>query len=173
MQVVSISCGYGHCIFLTNDNRVWVTGNNHFGQKGMNDRTKTGNYPVPESPILDEKYKIKSVHAGYAHNVLVTRDGEAIGYGHNMDRQLDDSGQDIHLPIVLHDVMKFGKVIDCSCGQYSAVFLLQNRNAVIRGKIGTKTYSVATLFEISLPIISLSVGEHALFAITSKSILQN
>jgi hypothetical protein len=170
MSVVDISCGFGHNMFLTNDGQVWVSGSNSLGQKGRNDPHNTGNYSTPENPAQEllKNYRVKSIHAGYAHNVVLTTTGEAIGWGNNHSFQINDLGLYVYGPVLMDGITTFGSILECTCSQYCSVFLTISSNVVIRGTLGQKKYSTASLLKFSEPIITISAGENSLFALTSK-----
>jgi alpha-tubulin suppressor-like RCC1 family protein len=97
------------------------------GQFGLNDRTMTGNISTPKNPLIKSNLIIKSVHAGYAHNVIITDTGIPYGFGHNREAQLVDSNNaDVHIPTLMASCINNGPIVDCSCGQYSVALLTGN-----------------------------------------------
>jgi alpha-tubulin suppressor-like RCC1 family protein len=166
--VVDMSCGYGHCTFLTSDNKVWVTGNNGYGQLGNGDKQFSGNTNIAMNPIIDPSLVIESVHCGYAHNVIITDDGRPYGFGNNRESQITEhESDDVYFPTLMASCMRNGRIIDCSCGQYSVAFLTDQGSVIMRGRLGQNKFFEPTVVKFDAPAIAFAIGEHDLFSITN------
>ncbi len=86
-DIVAVSAGGRHSLFLKRDGTVWGCGNNAEGQLG--DGTNTGKLtPVPMGSLVD----ICAVYAGGNSSFVLRSDGIAFSCGGNWRGQLGDGG---------------------------------------------------------------------------------
>ncbi|KAG2392434.1 hypothetical protein C9374_012686 [Naegleria lovaniensis] len=71
-KIVSIACGWNHSIFLTSDNKAYVSGRNKHGMLGTGDFTDRNKPTLIEIPHEE----ITEIHAGRANSVFQTSKGQ-------------------------------------------------------------------------------------------------
>ncbi len=160
-NVSGIGPGFGHTMFLSN-NTIFVCGSNSRGQFGNGSRDSTRN-----TPIVDSKYTVKSIHAGYAHNIVIMTDGTVLGFGDNAQNQLHGNSDAAMLaPIQVTQAMNQGPIIDCCCGQESSVFLTSAGKMIVLGLLHDLPSNKNTHVGEIGAVASISVGRQVLFALT-------
>lgn len=85
-QIQQIVTGGYHSIVLTSDNRLWVCGNNGFGQLGLNDRQDRFTFSEVEWP--EDRSRIRQVIAGHDYTIVLTQDNQLWVCGDNNVGQL-------------------------------------------------------------------------------------
>lgn len=67
-----VSCGECHCVAATRNGQVYTWGNNKYGQLGIEPKGRASIIvPTPIKLSLGN-IKVKEVHSGWAHNVILT-----------------------------------------------------------------------------------------------------
>ncbi len=84
-KIVSIACGAGHSLVLTDVGHVYSWGYNIYGQLGIGNIT---NQNTPQKILLNNNQIIKSICCGYAHSLLLTTDGDIYAFGWNSCGQI-------------------------------------------------------------------------------------
>lgn len=92
-NVVSISAGDDHSLFLRRDGTVWATGRNYYGQLGIGvmglaDRNVAVQVMKADSTPLTD---VVAIAAGGEHSLFLRRDGTVWAVGYNLWGQLGDS----------------------------------------------------------------------------------
>ena len=102
-----ISCGFGYTLIIKNDDTVWATGNNQYGELGTGpDLTGNQNvfYPVKGPNNIGRLRDFKDVCAGWKHSIAVKNDGSVWAWGHNSVGQLGDNTKtSSNLPVRVKD----------------------------------------------------------------------
>ena len=88
-----IECGQDHAICLTNDDNIYVFGDNNYGQCGViNGNSLSRNDKLIHLPvILGIKDKIKNINVGLNCSILKNTDNDFIVFGDNNGGQLFES----------------------------------------------------------------------------------
>lgn len=105
-NIEKIACGFGQCLALDADGRVWSWGRNSNGQVG--DGTKKG----VKEPIMLDMENIVDISCGGKFNMAMAADGTVWGWGDNEYGQLGDG-------LKLKDVVKPTKL--AVSGMYTKV----------------------------------------------------
>lgn len=95
-NIIDISCGQHHCIALSDVGKIFVWGDNRFGQLGLDSTVQPVVYEPQElslSALTGVKGDPSSVYAGWTHSVLLTDKGEVINWGRNTYGQLSNNGR--------------------------------------------------------------------------------
>ena len=82
-NIVQVSVGFEHYLFLSVDGRVYGFGNNFYGVLGL---PEFKNYTEPQ--LIPGLVNIKQVSAGHDHTLCLSFDGKVYGLGNNSDGQL-------------------------------------------------------------------------------------
>lgn len=72
---MQVSCGQNHSLALSNTGKIFVWGDNKFGQLGLDPTVQRFVYKPQELPlsnVQDMKGNPSSIYAGWTHSVLVT-----------------------------------------------------------------------------------------------------
>ncbi|XP_054160492.1 RCC1 and BTB domain-containing protein 2-like [Oppia nitens] len=111
-MLANIYYGFGHCIGLTSNGRLYGWGNNEFGQLGI------GSFEHTSRPQLIEEFVCKTVVAvscGNSHTLALTTDGLVFAFGRNCYGQIGNSSQQ-HQSIPTRVFIK-DKIISISSGK--------------------------------------------------------
>lgn len=93
-NIVSVSCGQHHTLALSHNGKVFVWGDNKFGQLGL-DATVQPVLRVPQELCLSGIQGCPtSVNAGWTHSVLRTDKGELMSWGRNTYGQLGNNSRE-------------------------------------------------------------------------------
>lgn len=150
-NIEKIACGFGQCLALDADGRVWSWGRNSNGQVG--DGTKKG----VKEPIMLDMENIVDINCGGKFNMAMAADGTVWGWGDNEYGQLGDG-------LKLKDVVKptklavSGMYTKVACGGDVGFGIDENGKLWAWGRndywqLGTKSVSkyTKTPVEVSLP----------------------
>jgi alpha-tubulin suppressor-like RCC1 family protein len=88
-EIVSVAAGADHNLALDEGGGVWVWGRNNYGQLGKGTRTKADG--TPSELNLGVGVFAESVAAGFSHSLILTTDGEVLGFGRNNSGQTGQS----------------------------------------------------------------------------------
>lgn len=83
IDIVDISCGASHTVYLKNDGTAYAAGSNSKGQLGLGHFNPT-NAPVKIASLTG----VKEIQCGYEHSLILTGDGTAYTCGGNTCLQL-------------------------------------------------------------------------------------
>ena len=84
-KIVSVAAGADHNLAVDENGGVWVWGRNNYGQLGKGTRTKAEG--TPSELNLGVGVLAESVAAGFSHSLILTTDGEVLGFGRNNSGQ--------------------------------------------------------------------------------------
>jgi alpha-tubulin suppressor-like RCC1 family protein len=84
-NITAVATGRLHSLVLSNDGRVYATGNNDYGQLGLGNNY--GRIAFTEVTDLKDK-NITAVAAGYSHSFAISNDGKIYATGNNDVGQL-------------------------------------------------------------------------------------
>lgn len=93
MEVVAISAGYNHSLFITSDGSLWGMGRNHVGQLG--DSTVTEQ--ATATPVLLAE-NVSSIVAGDNYSLFIDEDNSLYGMGSASGGKLGIGGSDQNPP---------------------------------------------------------------------------
>ena len=113
-----IAAGCNNTFYIDNDNALWATGFNYYGELGLGNTTNSpGFVKVPGAGIGD----VKSVAAGSRHTVILKNDGSVWVSGYNFNGQLGlgDEG-DVSSFTLVKDIDSAAAV---AAGNYHTVIL--------------------------------------------------
>ena len=86
-EIMQISCGFSHSLFLTSDQDVISCGNNYHGQCGF-DPDECVQTSTPFKVAAFDGIGVSQVSAGFQHSLFLTADGEVFSSGSNSEMQL-------------------------------------------------------------------------------------
>eukprot|EP01084_Bolivina_argentea_P015373 28761_1 len=118
-DIVSISAGYYHYLFLASNGAIWSNGNNLYGQLGVStDESNGTDTPQRIEYFSNNKIKITNIVCGANHNLAIDDNYNVYSWGNNFDGQCGDSTRsDVATP----KLMRFFKdcdVVRIVCGAY-------------------------------------------------------
>jgi alpha-tubulin suppressor-like RCC1 family protein len=131
-NIVAVSAGGLHSLFLAADSTVWAVGYNGYGQLGD---------PATYGQIVRRVVKVKgpdgtsplrgviAIAAGSRHSLFLTKDGRVWATGRNDEGQLGDGttqNRRIVVPVVKADGSPFDSVIAIAAGHEHSLFLRQD-----------------------------------------------
>jgi alpha-tubulin suppressor-like RCC1 family protein len=94
LGINQISCGCDHSLILKNDNTLWGTGYNYYGQLGLGHTDNQYTFvqileqDTPDKLLRRPVDNIKSVSCGYYHTFILKNDNTLWGTGKNKEGQL-------------------------------------------------------------------------------------
>ncbi|AEC02601.1 fimbrillin family protein [Parasphaerochaeta coccoides] len=92
-DVKAVSAGYNHTLILKKDGTLWATGYNYYGQLGDGTSGTVNNKSTPvqvwaSTDGLVKMTDVAAVSAGYAHTLILKKDGTLWATGYNLHGQL-------------------------------------------------------------------------------------
>jgi alpha-tubulin suppressor-like RCC1 family protein len=84
-KIVSVAAGADHNLAVDENGGVWVWGRNNYGQLGKGNRSVAERNPSKLN--LGDGVFAESVAAGFSHSLILTTDGEVLGFGRNNSGQ--------------------------------------------------------------------------------------
>eukprot|EP01091_Cochliopodium_minus_P001313 TRINITY_DN11173_c0_g1_i1.p1 TRINITY_DN11173_c0_g1~~TRINITY_DN11173_c0_g1_i1.p1 ORF type:complete len:270 (-),score=44.64 TRINITY_DN11173_c0_g1_i1:29-718(-) len=127
--IISYSCGFGHCVFLSKKGEIYVMGGNTHGQLGLNLTNKMG---INEPNLLMIDSNAISVCCGYSHSVILTRDEKGTvlkTFGTNANGQLGVDGNEKKINTI--DSVRDIKSVHC--GAHTTILLTYSGNVYASG----------------------------------------
>jgi RCC1 and BTB domain-containing protein len=108
-KIVSIACGVGHSLVLTDVGHVYSWGHNGFGQLGIGNTTHQN---TPQKIVLNNNQIIKSICCGRDHSLLLTTDGDIYAFGWNSFGQIgNENNTNQSNPVKITVSQKFNEII--------------------------------------------------------------
>ncbi|KAK3248485.1 hypothetical protein CYMTET_42042 [Cymbomonas tetramitiformis] len=122
--VVSMSAGYQHILFLTNNNRSYSYGSNDYGGLGVASNTDASEYAYLVD--LPDDQPVVRVSAGYEHSLFLLANGSVYASGRSFDANLgynalclgSDGGNIVYVPKIIPDMID---VVDIRAGLHHTV----------------------------------------------------
>jgi len=115
-NIIQVSAGYSHSLFLKNDGTVYACGYNLRGELG-NGTTTTSLYAI----LITSLTNIIQFSAGYYHSLFVKNDGTVLSCGLNNYGQLGDNTTNPRsVPV---NVIDLTNIIQVSAGFSQSIFL--------------------------------------------------
>jgi alpha-tubulin suppressor-like RCC1 family protein len=84
-RIVSVAAGADHNLAVDEGGGVWVWGRNNYGQLGKGSRSLAERTPLELN--LGVGVFAESAAAGFSHSLILTTDGEVLGFGRNNSGQ--------------------------------------------------------------------------------------
>ncbi len=81
-EIADIASGYNHTLLLDSSGKVWVAGDNSFGQLGIPDLTSS------TTPVQLDLEHVTDIACGAYHSIVVCEDGSVYTFGNNSSGQL-------------------------------------------------------------------------------------
>ncbi len=92
MATWQIAPGRDHTLFLSPDGKLYVTGNNAYGQTGL---SQSVNVPTYLSS------GVRAIVSGAIHSLFMKNDGSVWGMGYNYNGELGISNPNINMPVLI------------------------------------------------------------------------
>lgn len=133
--IQDVSMGEDHSSIITSEGRLFMWGNNEFGQLGNGDTVDSNNpIEIENSEFsLNQGEVIQSVSLGKEHSSALTSEGRLFMWGSNESKQLGIVTAFVHMIIPIEITSRFnleeGEVITSVImrGRYSSAFTSQGR----------------------------------------------
>jgi len=131
-NIVAVSAGGRHSLFLAADSTVWAVGNNYNGQLGdpaTNNQSVRRVVKVKGPDGTSPLRGVIAIAAGSWHSLFLTKDGRVWATGRNDEGQLGDGttqNRRIVVPVVKADGSPFDSVIAIAAGDEHSLFLRQD-----------------------------------------------
>jgi alpha-tubulin suppressor-like RCC1 family protein len=128
-NIVAVSAGGEHSLFLAADSTVWAVGYNYFGQLGdpaTNNQYVRRVVKVKGPDGINPLRGVIAIAAGNWHSLFLTKDGRVWATGRNNEGQLGDGttqNRSIVVPVVKADGSPFDSVIAIAAGHQHSLFL--------------------------------------------------
>ena len=126
INILSISLGGNHSIFLSECGRMYGYGSNIYGQLGLGKKRK-----IEKSMRLLMK-NIKLVETGNNHTLVYTKNKDLIGFGNNTNGELgmEEKIKYVHSP---RFIKKINHIKQICCGENHSLILLENNQIFVCG----------------------------------------
>ena len=119
-NIISFKCGYGHCLYLDNQGKVYSIGNNSNGELGLGHCQDTNE--ISEIPNIP---KIKKISAMRVHNLLLDEENNVWMFGSSNGNSLSNVA--VSTPVKLENLPE---IIDISGGPSSCSWLKDTNDGV-------------------------------------------
>ncbi|XP_050536005.1 probable E3 ubiquitin-protein ligase HERC4 isoform X1 [Daktulosphaira vitifoliae] len=144
--IVQISCGYRHCLALTNHGELYSWGSNEFGQLGLGSNITSINVSKPTLIKSLIGLPISFITCGGYHSFVISKSGAVYGWGKNTFGQLGLNNEiNMSVPVQLKTLRSI-KVKYIAAGEDFSVFLTQDGGvftcgAGMYGQLGHGSFS--------------------------------
>jgi alpha-tubulin suppressor-like RCC1 family protein len=184
-KIVLISAGIDHSLALDSNGKIWATGDNTFGQLGLDDTNDPNSFQPVTIPNLPSSAKIVSIAAGYYHSFALDSNGKLWATGDNWGGQLglgDTNDRNLFQPVTIPNLPSSAKIVSISAGMgYYSLALDSNGKLWATGDnwggpLGLGDTNDRNLFQpVTIPnlpssakIVSISAGNHHSLALDSN-----
>jgi len=152
-ELVNISCGFRHTLFLSKLGKVYGAGYNEYGQLGFNDNYE-GNYEIT---LLDQLNGIESIDCCMNSSYCLDKDGILHTFGGNIFGQLGINDKSIRYTYNIHR-LKHLPIIRFQSGAFHVGCLTKNHKIYTfgdnaEGQCGDESYKTMNPYNISIPNI--------------------
>jgi alpha-tubulin suppressor-like RCC1 family protein len=166
ISIVAISCGDHHTGAIAVDGRLFMWGNNLFGQMGLTEEEKMSLKKNPDLPIWTmRKYHLKSISCGDYHTGVITDNGKLFLYGNNDNQQLGLVGEATYLPT---EIKSKDPIIEVACGRACTAYINNKNDLFLAGFIGYRRYTRFTQYPLIDHAFKVSCGSEYLGVIVGK-----
>ncbi|KAL9646674.1 hypothetical protein ABK040_001097 [Willaertia magna] len=121
-------------LVLTNKNRIFVVGENTWGQLGCKFEQLKKSVPI-ENKVLDDKGQsldVLKIACGEEHSIILTRDNKVYSCGGNSYGQLGI--KQIDFVNKFTNILLLDEIINVTCGEYHTMFISKNRDIYAAGR---------------------------------------
>jgi RCC1 and BTB domain-containing protein len=154
-KIVSICCGYGHSMALTENGVVYGWGYNSFGQLGIGNDY---NHNIPTKITSSEGVIFLKIACGPHHSLILSTVGDLYAFGYNTCGQIGNGNtKNQIIPVKVNNYEKF---VDIACVSKLSVALSENKLCYFWGECNNENISSPK----ETPLESI----HDIFAIYSK-----
>lgn len=122
--VVQVSCGYKHCLALTNNGELYAWGCNDYGQLGLG--MTSASVPVPSLVTSLTGVPLAFIASGGSHSFAISKSGAVFGWGKNRFGQLGLNSEVDHKYPAQLKTLRSIRVKYIACGEDFSVFLTQD-----------------------------------------------
>ncbi|KAG8311110.1 putative E3 ubiquitin-protein ligase herc4 [Homalodisca vitripennis] len=122
--VVQISCGYKHCLALTNNGQLFSWGCNESGQLGLGHKCESVSQPTLIKSLSG--VPLAFIASGGSHSFAVSKSGAVFGWGKNTFGQLGLNSELDHMFPAQLKTLRSIRVKYIACGEDFSVFLTQD-----------------------------------------------
>uniref|UniRef100_A0A1B6KH92 HECT domain-containing protein n=2 Tax=Graphocephala atropunctata TaxID=36148 RepID=A0A1B6KH92_9HEMI len=122
--VVQISCGYRHCLALTNNGQLFSWGCNESGQLGQGNKCESVSQPNLIKSLGG--VPLAFIASGGSHSFAVSKSGAVFGWGKNTFGQLGLNSELDHMFPAQLKTLRSIRVKYIACGEDFSVFLTQD-----------------------------------------------
>jgi tRNA A-37 threonylcarbamoyl transferase component Bud32 len=120
-QIIELTSGLKHYIARTIDNKVYIWGNNYWGQRGNGKKDEDLNSPEFNSFLSD--LNVKVIKCGSNHSLAATQTGEIYAWGWNYYGQIGCSDDKL-IPTRVEG-LNDEKITMISCGTFHSIALTE------------------------------------------------
>ena len=121
-NIIKISCGQYHTLFLEDNGTLWSSGHTGGGRLGLGDVNFNRYQPPTQIEyFMKNDIRIVDMDCCYFHNVAISEDGRVYGWGHNGWGQCGIDGLGINTPKMIKELNDY--VVDkVCCGYFHSYF---------------------------------------------------
>jgi len=142
-NILTLETGYHHNILIFKNEKVYVWGDNSFGQLGLGYSGLI--YEPLRSTIIEGLYNnidnIMSIHYGYVHTILLLKNGKVYVWGYNRRGQLglgdtiirDTPTENTQLEQIIQDNGGVENILTLETGEYHNVLIFKNNKVYVWG----------------------------------------
>ena len=115
-DIIQVSVGNNHSLFLESNGNIWSCGKNLDGELGLDKNVDSAPQPIIIPFFAENKIKIKSISSGCGQNLALASNGTVYSFGEN---SVGMCGTGTTEPVYLPQAIDFGKdvIIDeIKCG---------------------------------------------------------
>eukprot|EP01084_Bolivina_argentea_P132169 233232_1 len=134
-NIIKISCGIQHSLFLTLHGDLYCMGKNKRGQMGSTDK----NWQCIRSPAMVNYFKINKIQimeikSGWGHNLVIDCNGKVYSFGYNLFGQCGHGtrNNDVLIPKII-EYFKNEKIVYIDCGHHHSLCKTINDNYYLFG----------------------------------------
>jgi alpha-tubulin suppressor-like RCC1 family protein len=130
--IKQVVCGYNNSFILLEDNSIYITGHNGYGQLGLGDNGAGTNRNIFTKVTNIPSGTIKQIECGGGHSFILFEDNSIYTCGHNTNGQLGlgDSGDNTNRNIFTKVTnLPSGTIKQVVCG-YNISFILLEDNSI-------------------------------------------
>eukprot|EP01084_Bolivina_argentea_P083568 151310_1 len=139
LNIISISCGLLHTLFLTDNGNVYSYGNNNNGQCGLGYVSKRENKIKIINQFIEENIQINSINCGKYHSSCIDNNGNLWCFGLNDNHQCSETEMSIIINKPIKIFYNLDRIIKVGCGESFTCYLTNKGYYYGFGKIIVST----------------------------------